>query len=105
MRLEDVLPAFRAGKKIKRTVWSDSLHKDELSSQVSFNRDALFSNDWEIVEEKPSPQKTKTVWMWGFKAGERFYNSTRLLNEQEAEKEGNGKYFKISKPIEVPCDE
>ena len=104
MRLEEVLPAFRAGKKIQRKDWKDL---SELE-RPSINNTNLLADDWEIVEEKPSPQKTKTVWMWGFKAGERFYNSTRLLNEQEAEKEekkGNGKYFKISPPIEVPCDE
>jgi hypothetical protein len=54
MKLEEVMPALRAGKKIKLKEWTDLSYIDNSiascvgSIQISY----LFRDDWEIVEEK-----------------------------------------------------
>ena len=60
MKLEEVLPALRKGKKIRRTFWweghyfklaSDGIVDQEGKSFI-FSEDDLFCSDREVVEEK-----------------------------------------------------
>ena len=59
MKFEEVLPALRAGKKIRRTFWweehylklaSDGI-VDQEGKNFTFGKDDLFCLDWEVVKE------------------------------------------------------
>jgi hypothetical protein len=49
MLFEQVLPALRAGKKVKRTGWFCSFSLKDLDDGAELND--LLANDWEIVPE------------------------------------------------------
>lgn len=59
MKFEEVLPALRKGKKIRRNFWWEGhyfkLTLDEIVDQEKrvfvLSRDDLFADDWEIVKE------------------------------------------------------
>ena len=59
MKLEEVLPALREGKKIRRTFWWEGhyfkLTSDGIVDQEGKNfiigKDDLFADDWEVVKE------------------------------------------------------
>lgn len=53
MKLEEVLPAFSAGKKIRRKKWIDFIFMSKYENDMTFNLypSALLANDWEILEE------------------------------------------------------
>ena len=53
-KFEDVLPAFREGKKIKRKTSSIQIQRSETETAY-FTINGLLADDWEIVEEKPLP--------------------------------------------------
>jgi hypothetical protein len=62
MRLEEVLPALRAGKKIRRKAWAKLWYTlkvglDETSSHCFFVEDAI-EEDWEVVREEGIGDKT-----------------------------------------------
>lgn len=68
MKFEEVLPAFQAGKKIRRKDWEPHRYiclKDEDSLLIYH----ILKNDWEIIEE-PEPDwqyiiKNKCLcWFW-----------------------------------------
>jgi hypothetical protein len=72
-RLEDVLPAFRQGKKIKRP---NGLCFD-LYSSFSPARSDLLADDWEIVEDKPVYlHGFEPITVWGL-------NSKQILELKE----------------------
>lgn len=101
MKFEDVLPAFREGKQIKRECWAFPLQKDLgefLLIPSDFNAD-----DWKILEENLLPVKTKTVWQWAAwnPHALMFRVQDHLYTEQEASETFIGKYFKVSGPFEV----
>lgn len=61
MRFEEVLPALREGKKVRRKSWNkrnyivvkkDNLIVDENDYAIPFCIDDFSADDWEIVEEK-----------------------------------------------------
>lgn len=54
MKFEDVLPAFREGKKIQRKTRSIQLHRSE-SESTYFTINGILADDWEIEEETPLP--------------------------------------------------
>lgn len=58
MKLEEVLPALRAGKNIRRTSWDGGACWSTAMHQVPF-AGALFADDWEIVE--PEPEKIEVT--------------------------------------------
>lgn len=54
MRLEDVLPALRAGKKIRRKAWAKRWYTlrvglDDMSGHCFYVEDAI-EDDWEVCE-------------------------------------------------------
>ena len=62
MRFEKVIPALRAGKKIRRTEWKenvcisidgkvDQLVRYNFGSVFNFNKSDFENDDWEIVKE------------------------------------------------------
>ena len=65
MRFEEILPALRTGKKIRRTGWKkdicisiaieggcDHYVRYNFGSVFNFNKSDFENDDWEIVEEK-----------------------------------------------------
>jgi hypothetical protein len=58
MKLEEVLPAFRAGKKVRRRAWDEGEYLTEFGS---LPMKSIVADDWEIVKEKV--KKTRTVWI------------------------------------------
>lgn len=60
MRFEEVFPALRKGKKIRRAFWWKGhyfeLKSDGIANQdgknFTFGKDDLMGDDWEIIEEK-----------------------------------------------------
>lgn len=69
MKFEDVLPAFRKGKKIRRKIWS------RIDAHISvpdncgcweFTREALFADDWEVVEEPKKPMVFEGIVSYGY---------------------------------------
>jgi hypothetical protein len=60
MKFEEVLPAFREGKRIKiKNV--DGMYQKDVSMSCELTLSRILSNNWEIVKEKV--KKTKTVWI------------------------------------------
>lgn len=59
MKLEDVLPALREGKRIRRNKWDDDLWVrlqdaglvDDSAESFEFNGTHTLADDWEIVPE------------------------------------------------------
>ena len=58
MKFEEVLPDFRAGKKIKIENRTGNFHKD-ISKGCELSIDLILSNNWDVVKEKVK----KTVWV------------------------------------------
>jgi hypothetical protein len=50
MKFEEVLPALREGKKIRKGTWGN--HNYDLQGTTPLDYDGLMSCDWEIVEEE-----------------------------------------------------
>lgn len=70
MKFEEVLPALREGKKIRRKKWDKSCYYRMIyqnDNNIIVNNygevvdvwDDIFINDWEIVEEVKEPKKIK----------------------------------------------
>jgi len=102
-RLEDVLPAFRAGKEIRIKSWNKYVVFRNDQSSFDFNLEDMLSDDWEIVEDKPIAQKTKTVWQWRYlRDCGTWQVFLSLYTEKEAECEFlNYEYEKHLGPYEV----
>jgi hypothetical protein len=58
MKFEEVLPALRAGKKVRRAAWST---RDYIVNTAScdLTMTSIIADDWEIMPEKVK----KTVWV------------------------------------------
>lgn len=60
MKFEEVLPALKKGKKIRRTSWWEGhyfrLASDRILDQggrnIVFSKDDLFCSDWEVIDKK-----------------------------------------------------
>ena len=55
MKLEDVLPALKEGKKIRRKVWVHQvvfINIHFIGSALLSNLENLLADDWDVVEEK-----------------------------------------------------
>ena len=61
MKFEEVLPALREGKKIRRKCWGAKIYIylaekwdiiDNLHHRYIFNKSDLIDDDWEVVKEK-----------------------------------------------------
>lgn len=85
MKFEEVLPAFQAGKKIRRKDWEPHRYiclKDEDSLLIYH----ILKNDWEIIEE-PEPDweyiiKNKCLcWFWD--DSEKYGKYSRLVKLRE----------------------
>lgn len=74
MKFEEVLPAFRDGKEVRRASWANkdfTLSFDDLDNSYphSLYFNDIFADDWEIIEE-PEPDweyiiKNKCLcWFW-----------------------------------------
>lgn len=50
MKFEDVLPAFREGKKIRRKSWNP-----EVYFAYALTPETILEDDWEVVEEPKKP--------------------------------------------------
>jgi hypothetical protein len=55
MKFEEVLPALRDGKKVRRKAWGENDYI-AISSPFELSDGSLMRDDWEIVEE-PKPPK------------------------------------------------
>jgi len=51
MKIEDVIPAFKAGKEIRIKSWNKYVVFRNDQSSFDFTLEDMFSSDWEIVEE------------------------------------------------------
>jgi hypothetical protein len=58
MKFEEVLPAFREGRRIKITN-VDGMYQKDVSLMCELTLSRILSNNWEIVKEKVK----KTVWV------------------------------------------
>jgi hypothetical protein len=77
MKFEDVLPALRAGKKIKIENIPGKYHKD-ISRGCELSIDLILSSDFEIVKEKIK----KTVWVNVFQ-GEYWFVTNGIFESEE----------------------
>jgi hypothetical protein len=60
MKFEEVLPALRAGKKVRRKSWKEHLiFRFNLGCLVTLTNIDLVADDWEVVKEKVK----KTMWV------------------------------------------
>jgi hypothetical protein len=60
MRFEEILPALREGKKVRRTSWPITDTLAEVAGEpdsYTIGSNDLFSDDWEILEEKREPMR------------------------------------------------
>ncbi len=105
MKIEEVLPAFRAGKKIRREYWASNYFFGA-NGVIVFKQEELLADDWKIVEEKP---KTKTVFQWRYRChgnGNRWTLADTLWTEEEAKEQfTKHRYEKHSGAFEVPDDD
>jgi hypothetical protein len=77
MKFEDVLPALRAGKRVRRSAWSkgdDVVH----SASCDLPMASIITDDWEIVKEKAK----KTVWV-NVLQGEHWYVTNGIFESEE----------------------
>jgi hypothetical protein len=58
MKFEEVLPALREGKRVRRKAW-EAKDYVSITSAFEISDGALLKDDWEIVKEKVK----KTVWV------------------------------------------
>jgi hypothetical protein len=79
MKFEEVLPALRAGKKIKIENIPGKYHKD-ISRGCELSIDLILSGDFEIVKEKVK----KTVWVNVFHGGYKLISDGVFESEEEA---------------------
>ena len=88
----------------------DAFSGASITFKTIMTNESILSDDWEIVEEKPLPAKTKTVWQWRFKGNHDWtkYNwcvYEKLLTEDEALMTLNCyKYEKHLGPYEVSIE-
>jgi hypothetical protein len=101
MKFEEVLPALRAGKKIKIENRTGNFHKD-ISRGCELSIDLILSNNWEIVKEKVK----KTVWVNVFRGENMLYVTgvygTKVVAEADTLSDIN---YLGAHPITVEVDE
>lgn len=119
MKFEEVLPAFRAGKKIRREVWYEkhfiyreglSVYREDGVNYCFMDCGQLLCDDWEIVEE-PEPDwgyiiKNKCLcWFWDSNFNWAMCGTLGQI-EKGAEygfimfdEAGNGNAFKHCRPV------
>lgn len=76
MKFEEILPALRNGKKIRRKEWPGEIfisQNRKIMQVATLYVSSLFADDWEIVEETPLPcpfcGENKFDWRTGMIAG------------------------------------
>lgn len=96
MKLEEVLPALREGKRIRRRCYVDGgyilIEEGSMISSSghceSLDEDDIFADDWEIV---PEPKKIQS-WLKLYDNGEVFgYESLELCKKSMSLAEHHGK--------------
>jgi hypothetical protein len=60
MKLVEVLPAFEAGKKIRRSIWPSDAYINNLENSDLLTSE-LLNGDWEILEEPKRTVKVKLL--------------------------------------------
>ena len=89
MKFEEVLPAFREGKKISRP--KENIYNKEVFIGCFYTADVL-AEDW-YVYEQPKPKVTR--WKWAFVFADKWEESSRFLTEKEAEDKRWSEYKKL----------
>lgn len=77
MKIEEVLPAYREGGRIKRSLWGRGVRFNECD-RLTY-RDVI-ADDWEIVEEPKPPKLMAPAF---FKCGTGVYVSGILFSSTE----------------------
>ena len=101
MNLEEVLPAYREGKKIYRKLWGVGGAFCHISNKGknSFNEAGLFADDWETAEEpNPKVKKWRYVYINMINSSFPTICVTEHLEESEALikfDRGNTEYHKL----------
>jgi hypothetical protein len=94
MKFEEVLPAFREGKKIRRDAWDE---KDYVVINGGFELSdrSIMANDWEIV---PEPKKPKLLAPCLCKSVGNIWISNKIYESKEAAINDIGTTYFISWP-------
>lgn len=69
MKFEEVLPAFREGKKIRRGGWPELTVFTKVRSMGdvgALDSCDIYANDWEVVEEPKKPMVFEGVVSYGY---------------------------------------
>jgi len=103
MKLEEVLPALRELKKIKRKSWTlngDILHKDFLDSEIRLAE--ILADDWEIADEE-KPKKKITLWRPIFRKENSIWEGEWMINKNKMAPNAFGPHYWAweSKTVEV----
>ena len=81
MKFEEVLPAYRAGKKIRRHGWLITLsQKAHYTEVTTLLHNAVMAEDWEVIEEPKPPKLMAPAF---FKCGTGVYVSGILFSSTE----------------------
>lgn len=92
MKIEEVLPALREGKKIRRTFWweghyfklaSDGI-VDQEGKKFTFGKDDLLCSDWEIIKKKKKVKvrDLPTTWNVRITSSPTFSYSDEYLDQE-----------------------
>src|ERR1700735_3764941 len=104
MKFEEVLPALRAGKEIKREKWKNPITKIE----YHLSMDNILQEDWIIVEEEKKEKEEDTVCrhlVISNKVKGLFCASCLVERIDKLENDANSKsYFGICKNLEEVQD-
>lgn len=58
MKLEEILPELRKGRRAKRKRWAPFYSCDEIAADLSLDTQSILADDWEL---EPLPPKTVTI--------------------------------------------
>jgi hypothetical protein len=102
MKFEEVMSAFRVGKKVRRRAWDKG---DYLTEFGSLPMNSIVADDWEIVKEKVK----KTVWVNVYQTahGEIFIGAGHWNSQSKAMEHASNEYntYLGAHPITVEVDE
>jgi hypothetical protein len=88
MKFEEVLPAFREGRRIKIANVDEGMYQKDVSMSCELTLSRILSNNWEIVKEKVK----RTVWinLYTNESSTLYPGNTMYNSEEEAIKVGSG---------------
>ena len=109
MKFEEILPALREGKKVRRGCWHQDISSIENTNSFRVAMHDLIQQDWEIIEEPKKHEVKFWVNVYEYHSPEIFSSrkdADNFLDNTDAfMKDGNLMMRKACKEIEIEFEE